>query len=61
MPTMREVAALAGVSVATVSRVINDTRRISPDTRARVEQAIARLGGALEAAVDEFLCSGLSV
>jgi transcriptional regulator with XRE-family HTH domain len=41
---MREVAALAGVSVATVSHVINDTRRISPDTRERVEQAIARLG-----------------
>jgi predicted NBD/HSP70 family sugar kinase len=41
---MREVAALAGVSVATVSHVVNDTRRISPATRARVEQAIARLG-----------------
>jgi predicted NBD/HSP70 family sugar kinase/plasmid maintenance system antidote protein VapI len=41
---MREVATLAGVSVATVSHVVNDTRRISPATRARVEQAIARLG-----------------
>ncbi len=44
MSTMREVAALAGVSVATVSHVVNDTRKISPATRARVEQAIARLG-----------------
>lgn len=44
MPTLRDVASLAGVSVATVSHVINDTRYVAPLTRARVEQAAARLG-----------------
>ncbi|HEV2764888.1 MAG TPA: ROK family protein [Pyrinomonadaceae bacterium] len=44
MPTLRDVAALAGVSTATVSHVINDTRRITNATRARVEEAIERLG-----------------
>jgi len=43
-PTMRDVARLAGVSAATVSRVVNDERYIRPETRARVEQAIAELG-----------------
>lgn len=43
MTTLKDVASLAGVSVATVSHVINDTRRVSPVTRARVEQAAARL------------------
>jgi predicted NBD/HSP70 family sugar kinase/plasmid maintenance system antidote protein VapI len=42
--TLRDVAALAGVSTATVSHVINETRRITPETRARVEQAIEQLG-----------------
>ncbi len=41
--TLRDVATLAGVSTATVSHVINDTRRITPATRARVEHAIAQL------------------
>ena len=44
MPTLRDVAALAGVSTATVSHVINETRRTTPETRARVEQAIEQLG-----------------
>jgi predicted NBD/HSP70 family sugar kinase/plasmid maintenance system antidote protein VapI len=43
MPTLKDVAELAGVSVATVSHVINNTRNITPQTRARVESAIARL------------------
>jgi predicted NBD/HSP70 family sugar kinase len=38
------VAALAGVSTATVSHVINETRRTKPETRARVERAIEQLG-----------------
>lgn len=41
--TSRDVARLAGVSQATVSAVINNTRFVSPDTRVRVEKAIARL------------------
>ena len=44
MPTLRDVAVLAGVSTATVSHVINQTRRTTPETRARVELAIERLG-----------------
>src|SRR3546814_15402319 len=42
-PTIREVAARAGVSVMTVSRVANKQSWVSPQTRARVEQAIAEL------------------
>ena len=43
-PTLDEVAALAGVSTATASRVLNDSARVSPDARARVEGAVAQLG-----------------
>jgi LacI family transcriptional regulator len=43
-PTMRDVARLAGVSPATVSRVVNNERYIKPETRADVERAIAELG-----------------
>src|SRR5205085_4226043 len=42
--TMRQVADRAGVSAMTVSRVINDSPRVSADTRRRVEAAIAELG-----------------
>jgi LacI family transcriptional regulator len=42
--TIRDVAGRAGVSPMTVSRVINDSASVSPETRARVEQAIAELG-----------------
>jgi predicted NBD/HSP70 family sugar kinase len=44
MTTLRDVAKLAGVSVATVSHAVNHTRRLTPETRARVEGAIAQLG-----------------
>jgi DNA-binding LacI/PurR family transcriptional regulator len=42
--TLEEVAALAGVSRATVSRVINGRSRVSQQTRVAVERAVARLG-----------------
>ena len=42
--TIRDVARLSGVSPMTVSRVINDSVRVSPETRRRVEEAIAELG-----------------
>jgi DNA-binding LacI/PurR family transcriptional regulator len=43
-PTLETVAAVAGVSRATVSRVINNSPRVSPAVRAAVEQAIDTLG-----------------
>lgn len=42
--SMAMVAARAGVSGQTVSRVANDSPRVDPITRARVEQAMAELG-----------------
>ena len=42
--TVRDVAAETGVSIATVSRVLNDHASVSPETRALVWQAMARLG-----------------
>ncbi|SEF05197.1 transcriptional regulator, LacI family [Streptomyces sp. 2112.3] len=44
MTTMTDVARRAGVSVATVSHVLNDTRPVRPDTRAAVLGAIDELG-----------------
>ena len=46
MPTIREVAALANVSVATVSRVLNNdqTYKMKEETRQRVWQAVAQTG-----------------
>jgi LacI family transcriptional regulator len=41
--TIREVAKLAGVSVATVSRVLNSQGYVGVDTRKKVEQAIKAL------------------
>ena len=41
---MRDVAEQAGVSVTTVSHVINNSRPVSPETRLRVEQALQVLG-----------------
>jgi LacI family transcriptional regulator len=42
--TIRDVAEAAGVSYQTVSRVINDRPDVAPETRARVQRAIAELG-----------------
>ncbi|HEX3787769.1 MAG TPA: LacI family DNA-binding transcriptional regulator [Pseudonocardiaceae bacterium] len=44
LPTLEAVAAIAGVSKSTVSRVINDSTVVSADAKARVEAAIAELG-----------------
>lgn len=42
--TIKEVAAVAGVSKSTVSRVLNDTPGVSPTARERVRSAIERTG-----------------
>lgn len=42
--TLDMVAAAAGVSAATVSRILNGTAMVSDDKRAAVDEAIARLG-----------------
>jgi len=42
--TLDEVARVAGVSRATVSRVVNGSPKVSPDVRRTVERAIDRLG-----------------
>lgn len=43
-PTMREVAALAGVSLSTVSRVVNGSPPVAPELAERVERAVEMLG-----------------
>ncbi|MFQ5967138.1 MAG: LacI family DNA-binding transcriptional regulator [Acidimicrobiia bacterium] len=44
MTSIADVAAAAGVGIGTVSRVLNDSPHVSPETRAKVEAAIDELG-----------------
>jgi len=44
MTTLVEIARTAGVSVSTVSHVVNGTRFVSPDTAKQVHDAIAKIG-----------------
>ncbi len=43
-PTIYDVARMAGVSIASVSRVLNDNRGTRADTREKVRMAVAELG-----------------
>lgn len=43
MSTMRDVAALSGVSAKTVSRVFNEDPHVLPETRARVQASLRQL------------------
>lgn len=43
-PTIYDVARVAGVSIASVSRVLNGRRNPRPETRDRVQRAVAELG-----------------
>ena len=49
-PTVRDVARRAGVSAATVSRVLNDSPLVVEPTRKRVHAAVADLNYRLNAA-----------
>jgi LacI family transcriptional regulator len=42
--TIKDVSNYCGVSIATISRVVNSPEVVAPQTRARVEEAIAKLG-----------------
>jgi LacI family transcriptional regulator len=44
MSTIRDVARLAGVSISTVSLTLNAPGRVSPETRARVDDAVRETG-----------------
>ena len=44
MATIYEVSKLAGVSLATVSRVMNDSSKVTAKTRQKVEAAMKELG-----------------
>ena len=43
-PTQKDIAELAGVSITTVSHVVNGTRPVAPETKAAVLQAIEETG-----------------
>jgi len=55
--TIRDVAARAGVSHQTVSRVINNSERVNDDTRTRVQAAISEMGY-LPNAIARFMARG---
>lgn len=44
MPTLHDVARVAGVSIATVSATINQTAYVSPALQERVRKAIVEVG-----------------
>lgn len=52
--TISDVARLAGVSTATVSHTINNTRYVSQETKEKVYQAIAELGYTPDASARSF-------
>ena len=43
-PTMKDVAAVAGVSLSTVSRVVNGSPPVAPELAVKVERAVELLG-----------------
>ena len=57
-PTIRDVAKAAGVSVSVVSRVLNSTGPVAPDTRTKVVQVIDELAYRPRAAARELSQGG---
>ena len=54
MVSIKDVAKLAGVSIATVSRTINNKDRVNKATRARVHRAIEKTGFSPNALAQNF-------
>jgi len=54
MVSIKDVAKLAGVSIATVSRTINNKDRVNKETRARVHRAIEKTGFSPNALAQNF-------
>ena len=44
MPTLSDVAKIAGVGVMSVSRVVNGSRKVSPDIESKVRAALKKIG-----------------
>lgn len=66
IPTIRDVAAEAGVSTATVSKFINGAQRFSPAVEAKLTEVIARLGYRTNPLAQSMItgrtkCIGLSI
>src|ERR1039457_2389419 len=61
MATIREVAAKAGVSVATVSYVLNNSRKVRPETEQRVLWAAKELGYAPNVAARSLVMGRSSI
>ncbi|HEV8357601.1 MAG TPA: LacI family DNA-binding transcriptional regulator [Gemmatimonadales bacterium] len=57
MITIREVARVAGVSVATASRALNDSSLVTRDTRTRVREAASRLDYSPHGAAQSLITS----
>ena len=53
-PTLRDVAELAGVSIKTVSNVVNDFPHVRASTRERVKEAVLTLGYRPQAAAQQL-------
>ena len=58
MATISDVAKLSGISVSTVSRVINDNPHVSPEKRQKVLEAMEQLGYAPMQAARQMRGSG---
>ena len=43
-PSLEDVAVLAGVSTASISRCINNPKKVAEPTRVRIQEAIETLG-----------------
>jgi LacI family transcriptional regulator len=56
--TIKQVAESAGVSIATVSYVVNDKRKVLPETRRRVLSAVKELGYVPNASARNLVTGG---